>query len=358
MLLLLACATPDDSGAPEPVDYTEPGPYAATRHLTTLTDPVTTRTFPVQVWAPAAPPAADPAPMDTLVADPDDAATFATLLAAAPADCPARSTTAGLDAAPASGGPWPLVMMSHCHGCTAFSTTTVAAHLATRGYVVVAPEHVGDTLWDSLAGALLPLDADTLALREADLATALDAALAGDLGVAVDPARVGAFGHSFGAVTAGKLLQDRLGGEGAPRAAMFVGAPPDNPLLPGVDAEALAAPVLFFRLLEDHSVGAAGNLLMAGNYAAVPGPAWQLDMADAGHWSPSDLAGLTEDLMPGCGEDTREATAEPFEYLDPARGRTLTAGTAAAFFAHTLDGEDAGAAWLAAPPAEIGATSR
>lgn len=358
-LLLLACATPEDSAAvAAPVDYAAAGAYGASRHTWQLTDSTTARTFPVEVWAPAAEKPSAAEPISSFLSDPEQRGTFDALLAASPEGCPSNTSDVAYDAPPADGEPWPLVVVSHCHGCTRFSTASVAAHLASRGFVVVAPDHVGDTLFDTLGEGTLPLDKDTLALREADLEWALDAALAGELGVAVDATRVGAFGHSFGAVTVGKQLQDRLGGTGAPIAAMFVGAPPENPLLPGVDAAALDAPVLFLRLMEDHSVGTAGNLLMDANFQEVPGPAWELDMADAGHWSPSDLVGLTEDFMPGCGADTRESGGADFTYLDPARGRALTASTAAAFFDLTLNGAASGGDWLAAGSSEIAVTTR
>ncbi len=358
LLLFLGCApTPDSADAPEPVDYAAAGTFGASRHTWELTDAPTVRTFSAEVWAPAAEvPAVEP--IANLLTDPGQFATYNLLLSSAPERCPSLTSTAGLDADPADGGPWPLVMMSHCHGCTRFSTATVAAHLATRGFVVVAPDHVGDTLFDTLDGGTLPLDEATLALRKADLETTLDTALAGELGLAVDPDRVGVFGHSFGAVTAGIVLQDRLDTAGAPIAAMFVGAPPENPILPGVEAARLDAPVLFLRLLEDHSVGAVGNMLMDANFQDVPGPAWELDLADAGHWSPSDLVGLTEDFMPGCGTDSRESNGADFTYLDAARGRTLTSATAAAFFDLTLNGVEAGGDWLAAPSSEFMVTTK
>lgn len=345
-LLLLSCTPDPATVADTPIDYAAPGPHAATRHTWSLTDPSTARTFDVEVWAPAAAPPATTAPMDSLLADVEQSATYADLLSTAPEDCPSLTSTAGVDTPIASAGPWPLVLMSHCHGCTRFSTATVAAHLATHGFVVVAPDHPGDTLFDTLAGTGLPLNADTLLLREADLTYALDAALAGDFGIDIEAVRVGAFGHSFGAVTAAITLQGRLGTDGGPISAMFVGAPPENPLLPGVSMELLDAPLLFMRLLEDHSVGEVGNLLMHANFEAAPAEAWEIDIADAGHWSPSDLVGLTADFMPGCGEDTREATGEAFTYLDPAEGRAVAASTAAAFFDLTLNRNADGEAWL------------
>lgn len=349
---LIGCGTPkpvEDAA----VDYAAAGPWTPARTTSSLL--AGDRALSVEAWYPAdVDPGAATSILD-LVVDPADRGSFEALLAAAPAGCPARTTRAVVGAPVASGGPWPLILMSHCHGCTRFSTVTVAEHLASHGFVVVAPDHAGNTLFDELAGTGLPLDTDTLALRAADLRSALDAALAGALpiDVPVDPGRVGVLGHSFGAVTAGVLLQEGIGTAG-----MFIGAPPDNPLLAGVSMESLAAPLLFEVLAEDHSVGAAGNLLIEANYAAAPGPAWLVEVSDGGHWSPSDLVGLTEGFMPGCGDDTRESDGAPFSYVPPAEGRALTASVAAAFFAQHLSGESGGGEWLAGGDARLSVESR
>lgn len=343
--LLLACASSpaDDTGGGAPIDYLSPGPHPVGRATVPLSSQG--REVAVELWFPARDPTVAQ-PVTDLVADGQDRATYQALLDAAPTGCPSRQTTAG-EGSPAD-GPWPLVLLSHCHGCTRFSTLSAAEHLASHGLVVAAPDHVGNTLFDELAGQGLPLSTDTLALRVADLQAVRDAALSGALGVQVDPDRIGVAGHSFGAVTAGKLLQDEQGSDGGPRVGAFVGAPVDNPLLPGVDAALLSLPTLFLVLAEDHSIGQAGNTLMVTNFEEVAGPSWLVTMADAGHWSPSDLVGLTEGFMPGCGQDTRQDGGAAFSYLEPSRGRLLTGAVLAAFMADGLGLDDAAGEWLAA----------
>jgi dienelactone hydrolase len=172
---------------------------------------------------------------------------------------------------------------------------------------------------------------------------AIDAAVAGPWNADAD--RIGVLGHSFGAVTAGRVTatDDRI-------SALFAaGAPIDNPILPGADAAAITTPTMLLLLEEDHSVGEAGNILIEQNYDELASPAWLARMPDGGHWSVSDLCGITEDFMPGCGEDTREAGGGTFTYVPADDGRAAAASLASAFFAATLGGDADAAAWLEAP---------
>ncbi len=339
--------TGDDSGTLTAVDYLSPGAYAVGRRTLVLADDA--RPLTVELWFPATA-AGDGQPIEELVVDPGDRATYSKLLAAAPTDCPTRSSAALPDATVAVDGPLPLVVYSHCHTCTRFSGLSVAELLASHGYAVAAPDHDGNTLFDELAGDALGVDGDTLDLRVADLGRVLDAGLAGALDVDVDPARVAVVGHSFGSVTAGALLAERRGTASAPAAGAFMGAPVDTGVLGDTDAAEIVEPTLFLVLAEDHSVGTLGNTLMAGNFDEVAGPAWLVELADAGHWSVSDLCGIVDDFMPGCGEDTRQEGGESFTYLPAADGRLLAGAVTTAFLDSVFSPESAADAWLRAPP--------
>ena len=70
---------------------------------------------------------------------------------------------------------------------------------------------------------------------------------------------------------------------------------------------------------------------------------------DAGHFSPSDLVGLTDDFMAGCGQAQRQEGGADFTYLDPAEGKSRTYSLATAFFdRYLLDNAEA-EAWLKDP---------
>lgn len=326
-LALSACA---DSPA---VDRSSerPGPYAVGTQRQQQARGA--RVIDVQLWYPsdAAPPDA-PIPVELL--EPADRRDSYRAQIAASGGC-TRATAAVVIDAPVAPGRFPVIAYSHCHQCTRLANAEAAERLASHGFIVVAPDHTGDTLWDHLAGRDAPLDTTTLALRAADLATALDAVAALPIAAAADLDRIGAFGHSFGAVTAGLLAQSD------PRIAALaaLAAPVDNPLLPGVAIGALDQPLLFVVAVEDNSITELGNRFLRDNYRDAPGEAWKLELADAGHWSVSDLANAAPALQAGCGEGERQTDGAPFTYLAPATGRAITAAYVTALFRATLAGE-------------------
>lgn len=112
-------------------------------------------------------------------------------------------------------GRFPLVVFSHGFGGHRRQTTFLCTHLASHGYVVAAPDHVGNTITDMMQAVLevaqgRPLP-DTAALlhefaaaRPADAIAAIDQLLtgqAGDLAAHIDESRIGITGHSFGGWT-------------------------------------------------------------------------------------------------------------------------------------------------------------
>ncbi|MCB9777031.1 MAG: dienelactone hydrolase family protein [Alphaproteobacteria bacterium] len=360
-LLLLACTGPSsdsgsstgDSGTDGGGDsgsaatpYELDGPYVAAQRTLTVRDEGRDRTLTVEAWYPLAEgeDGLQSATWADLIPDEDRRTAYEALLEAAPDECPSQGLQAAWEGGRDADRSWPVLLMSHCHECTRWSMATAAERLASHGFVVLAPDHDGNTLFDQLDGTAVGLDTETLAMRVDDLEAVLAAATADDFFIGVDTTRIGAVGHSFGAVTAALFTQEHP----EVAAVMMVGAPGENPLLPGVDIASIDRPQLFLLLEEDHSISVAGNILIENNFAEAPGPAWLVRYADAGHWTPSDLVGLTDGFMPGCGEDERMESDETFAYVDPATGRARAGSIAAAFFAHSLDGAADGAAWLSA----------
>jgi len=268
---------------------------------------------------------------------------LAALVAAAPDPATSRRTHAALDAPPADGGAWPVAAFSHCYNCTRWSTFSIAERLASHGIAVVAPDHTGGTLTDSIAGTAAPLNTEFLETRAKDIEFTLDRVLdsqAAELPTALqgrfDPARVGVFGHSFGGVTAGVVL----GRDPRPKAGLAIAVPMENPLLPGVTITDIHVPLFFLVAVEDNSIGEFGNGFIRQNYTDANGPAWKVEVADTGHWSFSNLCGIVENFNAGCtDDDLRQTTGEPFTYLDIDTARGIGQAYVAGFFAATLLGD-------------------
>ncbi|UXH77703.1 alpha/beta hydrolase family protein [Roseateles amylovorans] len=153
-------------------------------------------------------------------------------------------------AAPAAG--WPVIVFSHGMGGTRRGYSYLGRYWASQGFVALHVQHVGSDrrLWEGgfswtnslnlvlrLQQAAQPQEAID---RTQDMRFALDQLLKGPLAGQLDPQRIVAAGHSYGANTslllAGAQVADvhRFGGDGAPtalrdpriRAAILISAPP------------------------------------------------------------------------------------------------------------------------------------
>jgi predicted dienelactone hydrolase len=352
LVAVLSAAGCGDGSGSAPADFTGDGPFAVGNATIRLHDAARDRGLTVEVWYPASVPAGTSVGASVLDFYPAgvERERYAELLAASPDPGPSRRTRSARDAAPArTGAPWPLLVFSHCHECTRFSSFSIAERLASHGFVVAAPDHAGNVLFDAGLG----LNVATLQLRAADVrfvATALLSLADGaadlplDLHGAFDATRVGVFGHSFGGVTTGLVLQD----DARFRAGAAIAAPFENPLLPGVEMARIDEPVLFVVAREDNSITEIGNQFIRANFSAMRAPSWKVEAADAGHWSFSDLCHLGTLFTPGCGEGVRQTVpGEPFTYLPIDVGREIGASYVTAFFAAELRGDEAGRAFLA-----------
>ncbi len=142
------------------------------------------RTVPLHVWYPTdATSGTHPEPYGQILSDPHS---WVNVPAAKPDD----------------GVAWPVMVYSHGHQGFAGSTAFVPWHFASHGWVVAAPDHVGNLLSD----AILPRPTWIYYARSFDISAAIDrvAALGPDDGFGAgkpDTKRVLLTGHSFGAHT-------------------------------------------------------------------------------------------------------------------------------------------------------------
>lgn len=110
------------------------------------------------------------------------------------------------DAPPATGGgPFPVLTFSHGDGNEPRHASYFTEHLASWGFVVIAPPHPGNTKDDCPCTDESKID--SLLNRVPDITFALDSVLAlrddpsEPLGSVIDSGRLGATGYSFGGLT-------------------------------------------------------------------------------------------------------------------------------------------------------------
>src|SRR5262249_30424286 len=105
---------------------------------------------------------------------------------------------AARDAEPAPGPRRPLVVLSHGNGGAAFQLAWLGTALARHGFIVVAVNHPGNNALEDYTVEGMSL----WWLRAVDVSTVIDAMLVDKtFGSLLDPARIGAAGHSLGGYT-------------------------------------------------------------------------------------------------------------------------------------------------------------
>ena len=180
-----AASRPEDPGqqAPAPEPAAARGPYPVGARTLEITDN-RGQELVIEVWYPAVieeGDAPDPYPPTTLARD-------------AFRDVPADLR----------GAPYPLIAFSHGLGAIRYQSIYLTEHLASHGFVVLAPDHPGSTLFDLDGSGVV----DSLVSRPGDVQAAVDELLRRSddpddpwaTGLVESDAYV-AIGHSFGAFT-------------------------------------------------------------------------------------------------------------------------------------------------------------
>jgi dienelactone hydrolase len=240
---------------------------------------------------------------------------------------------------------FPLVVASHCDSCIRFAYFTSAERLASHGFVVAAPDHIDDTIYNEVAGDSTGPDLnDFLDQRRHDALAIIDTLLDAnaeivpqDLRGKIDASRVGMFGHSYGALTTSLASGDpRI--RAVAFLAMLASAGDNLPfagdqLAQRIQREPLSKPSLFIMAQEDLVSLAGVNDLIRENYADYPTESWLATLSDAGHYSVCTLCGIRPEFTNCYGSGIRLTRfPEPFNYLDLTVALDLTASLLTTFF--------------------------
>jgi predicted dienelactone hydrolase len=175
----------------EQAQASEPGPYAVGHRTITVTDASRAgRTFPADIWYPV------------------DSEATAGATPAEYAFLPGLGYTSdgAFTDAVAADGEFPLLVYSHGGGGFRWVATFYTEFMASKGFVVISPDHPGSTALDLISGAGVDetVNANN---RPADITATIDAALAADADAAdllagrIDDELIALSGHSWGGYT-------------------------------------------------------------------------------------------------------------------------------------------------------------
>lgn len=225
-----------------------------------------------------------------------------------------------------SNGPYPVVLFSHGNAAIRVQSSFFTVPLASHGYVVLSPDHEGNTLADTgnLVGDDGQLEVnyenliESLGDRPEDLTFLLDRLEFGldEVARISDLDRVGVAGHSFGAVTS--LRSGAL----EPRVDVMVPMAPAAYLIAWIGIETpleeLGKPVMLHGGTLDSTTE---KIAVDSIWEHVAAPGYYLELPTAGHFTYTDFCVLNQDaigaatdyglgdiLEDGCGEQNLEAS--------------------------------------------------
>lgn len=312
-------------------------------------DTLRNKDLTVEIWYPSTSSTQRGEPTQNFEQLGEDRDALRELLEDAPSDCPTKTTNATRNAEPyISNAPFPLLLFSHCMNCGRYSSFSLAERFASHGIIVISVDHAGKLPFLDVSSEE-SLSEEQLETRALDLRTLIDATIERSLfssdpelqDLNIDVEKIGAFGHSFGSATVGRIAQD----DDRIIAIAGLAAPMENMLFPSVAMDNISIPTFLLLAEEDNSIGEIGNDILRSNYENANPPVWLMEIKDAGHWSVSDLCGITEAFQPGCGQDERhskEREGEEFTYPPVSWSIEITQRYLTTFFlAYLMENEKA-----------------
>ena len=206
------------------------GPWAVGRMTDTVVDTVRDRSLTVDIWYPV------------------DAADTGGALSSYDLVFAALQSSLALDAPPVSLVPArSLVVFSHGSFGIRFQSFFLMEHLASHGFIVVAPDHAGNTAADLIFGTEDPIE-QIVVDRPLDVQVVIDrmlerSATPGDaFDNRIDPERIGVAGHSFGGYTAIAQISGTSATAPDPRVRAIMPIAPASGVLTDAELAGVGAP--------------------------------------------------------------------------------------------------------------------
>jgi predicted dienelactone hydrolase len=250
--------------------------------------------------------------------------------------------------------PAPVVIMSHGLGGSREGLSRLGERLASRGYIVVHPQHLGSdtSIWEGTRPQIGTIDRAAIARKVADPRVTLDRFLdipfvlsqvrlvnqSGPLQGRFDLTRTAMAGHSFGAVTTQAMAGQRFpNGSAMPDAGFkaYIAMSPSGARGGGdlMAFSALRGPILFLTGSED-------------NFSISPQPASPLDRRKPYEFMPSNQAGALITLNGGDHFvfDGRAITGQTRP--NDARLQSIIDAASVAFLDATLKNDAGARQWL------------
>jgi len=320
------------SDAPDPALL---GPYPVGVMTVVLVDPTrmtpgltTPRTLTTEIWYPARESSRTTSTETYVLHDylPEDLKGMITPAALGELPTPAHRNAEPRD----DGDTYPLIVFSHGLGGIRLQSNYYTVALASHGYVVVSPDHEGDTLVDLLRAGTVNANTtlDSFVDRPLDVIFLMDhftSMPAGDaLGRIINGDRIGVTGHSFGAITSLRVagMDARVDAVVAQTPGGYVIAQTDVP----TRLEDYGIPVMLQSAGMDRTLPEDPHATSVWEH--LVSPRFFIRLPTAGHFTYSDLCVLDVEaidaavaldasnvLTDGCG-DTNIAAADAYPVIN------------------------------------------
>jgi len=263
------------------------GPYDVGVQTVTILDEARQRPLTVDVWFPIS---------DATGLPPHEYTLLPGVFYESPSAVSADATNIAPD------GPYPLVVYSHGSGGLRYIASSYTEAIASHGYIVVAPDHTGNTTVERITGTDTEFDVTALN-RPQDVAAVIDQmTIPGNVETAgfvanIDPERVAVTGHSFGGFTAYAMASgyaNDLGSfEADPRVDAIIALAPatgdgSGRLLSDDQLEAITIPSLVMVGTNDQTTPSSPNVDRPWELSNSL-PRYRLDLIDGQHQSFTEI---------------------------------------------------------------------